>query len=265
MMIYVVLTLLILYLYLTLNEKEGFSVIVKQDTLQQKIYRNEKIDDAFYTYNYDDMVLTIPYSVEMIQMIQSYFYLKGQTLCLGSKNGHLVQLLSKTTPTTGLEPSTSMVKMSRYKYPSQTFVQGSFTDESLFPHHKFSHVILPLMTLHTIPRFKELCYVVKEWTVHSGFFFVCFADIRTFPVYTLVNHHPSSYFTSNYNYTIEFKDNKKIETITDTKYTTRTNIQDLYEYNEQTLIYEARNTGFSHVKTMTFQSIPISICIFQHK
>lgn len=265
MMIYFVLCLLILYVYLTLSpKKEGFTLVVKENVLKQKIYRNEKIEDPFYTYNYDDMVLTIPYFIELIQKIQPYLFANGQTLCIGSKTGHLVQLLSKTTHTIGLETSASMIQMSRYKYPKQTFVEGSYLQESLFPNHKFSQVILPMLTLHTLPRFKDLCFVVKDWTVHSGYFFVCFADIRTFPVYTLVNHHPSDYFTSNYEYTLEFKDNKKIETISDTL-VTRTNIQDLYEYNEKTLIYEARNAGFSHVKTLSFDSIPMSVCIFQCK
>lgn len=264
MMIYIVLFLLVLYLYLVSTEKEGFSLLIKQDVLQQKTYRNEKIEDPFYTYNYDDMVLTMPYSIELIQMIHSYFH-NGQTLCLGSKTGHLVQLLSKTTKTVGLDPSIAMVKMSRYKYPRQEFIQGSYLDDSLFPDHKFSQVILPLLTLHTIPQFKELCFTVKDWMIHSGYFFVCFADIRTFPIYKLVNHFPSSYFTSNYEYTVELKENKKIETITDTQHKTRTNIQDLYEYNEKTLIYEARNAGFSHIKTLAFESIPVSVCVFQYK
>jgi len=264
MMIYLVLFLLILYLYLVTTEKEGFTLLVKQEVMLPKTYMNEKIEDPFYTYNYDDMMLTIPYSIELIHTIHSYFH-KGPTLCLGSKTGHLVQLLSNTTPTIGLDPSVAMVKMSRYKYPNHEFVQGSYLEDSLFPRHKFSQVILPLLTVHTIPHFKELCYTVKEWTIHSGYFFVCFADIRTFPVHTLVNHFPSSYFTSNYQYTIEFKDHKKIETITDTQHNTRTNLQDLYEYNEKTLIYEARNAGFNHIQTLQFESIPLSVCVFQHK
>jgi hypothetical protein len=264
-MIYLVLFLLIFYLYLVLNEKEGFSLYVKQEVFQPKTYRNEKIEDSFYAYNYDDIMLTVPYSIELIQMIHTYFQMQGRTLCLGSKTGHMVQLLSKTTKTVGMDPSIAMIKMSRYKYPQQEFIQGSYTDDSLFPNHTFSQVILPLFTLHTIPNFKDLCIAVKQWTVHSGYFFVCFADIRTFPIYKLVNHYPSNYFTTHYEYTVEIKDHQKIETITDTQQKTRTNIQDLYEYNEKTLVYEARNVGFTYVTTLHFESMPMSVCVFQHK
>jgi ubiquinone/menaquinone biosynthesis C-methylase UbiE len=265
MMIYIVLFLLILYLYLVLNEKEGFSLYVKQEIFQPKTYRNEKIEDAFYAYNYDDMVLTVPYSIELIHMIHTYLHTQGRTLCLGSRTGHMVQLLSKTTKTIGMDSSIAMIKMSRYKYPSQEFIHGSYTDDSLFPNHTFSQVILPLFTLHAIPDFKSVCIAVKEWTIHSGYFFVCFTDIRTFPVYKWVNHHPSAYFSSQYTYTVELKDHKKIEKITDTHQQTRTQIQDLYEYNEKTLIYEARNVGFTHIKTLHFESMPMSVCVFQHK
>ena len=64
---------------------------------------------------------------------------------------------------------------------------------------------------------------------------------------------------------IEFKDHKRIEKITNTEHVTRTNIQDLYEYNEKGIIYDAMGAGFTHVKTLRYQSVPISVCVFQHK
>jgi hypothetical protein len=248
-----------------MNEKEGFSIVHKEDGIQQKTYRNEKIYDNFYTYIYDDVVLSMPYLIEMIEKISPYLQNNSHTLCIGSKTGHLVQLLSKTTRVTGLESSKSMVKMSQYKYPENEFVHGYYLDSSLFQPNKFSHVILPMLTIHTMSNFKEFCFVVKEWTVHTGFFFVTFADLRKLPVYKLVNHYPSSYFNSNYQYSIEFKDNKMIETITDTNRVERTNEQEMYEYTESSIINLARPSGFIHVKTLQYEKIPLSICIFQHK
>jgi len=264
-MIYIVLFLLILYLFLTMNEKEGFSVIHTQEGLLNKVYTNEKIYDNFYTFIYDDVMLTIPYSIELIQMITPYLYNNSHTLTMGSKTGHLVQLLSKTTKVTGLDSSKSMVKMSQYKYPKNDYVYGSYMDSSLFQPNKFSHVILPLLTVHTISNFKELCYIVKEWTVHSGFFFVSFSELRNFPVRKLVNHSPSTYFSSNYKYTLEIADHKFIETIQDSNENERTNKQDLYSYTESSLIQQARPSGFIHVKTLRYETLPLSVCIFQHK
>lgn len=265
MMIYIVVFLLILYLFLTMNEKEGFSVIHKEEGLQNKVYTNEKIYDNFYTYIYDDVMLTIPYSIELIQMVRPYLYNNSHTLTMGSKTGHMVQLLSETTKVTGLDNSKSMIKMSQYKYPNNRYMYGSYMDSSLFQPNTFSHVILPFLTVHTIPNFKELCYIVKEWTVHSGFFFVCFADFRSFPVRKIVNHHPSDYFASTYQYSVEISDHKMIESIKDSNENERTNRQDLYEYTEYALIQQARPSGFVHVKTLRYDSLPLSICIFQHK
>jgi len=265
MMIYIVVFLLILYLFLTMSEKEGFSTVQPEEGIRNKIYTNEKIYDNFYTFIYDDVILTIPYLIELIQMIRSYLNNNSHTLCIGSKTGHLVQLLSKTTKVTGLDSSKSMVKMSQYKYPNHHYVHGSYMDSSLFPSNKFSHVILPLLTIHTIPNFKELCYIVKEWTVHSGFFFVCFAELRKFPAYKLVNHTPSAYFRSNYQYSLEIKDQALVETIQDSNGIERINKQELYEYTESSIIQQARPSGFIHVKTLRYESAPFSVCIFQHK
>lgn len=264
MMIYLVVILLLLYVYLTSSQKEGFS-ISKEDPLQSKIYRDEKIYDNFYTYIYDDVILTIPYLIELIQLVRPYLHNTSHTLCIGSKTGHIVQLLTESSRTTGLESSKSMVKMSRYKYPENEFVEGDYKDTSLFPAHRFSHVILPLLTLHTLPNFKEICYNVKEWTIHSGYFFVTFTDIRKFPIAKMVNHSPSDYFTSKYEYEVELLNNKLTEIIKDASFKERTNIQQLYEYTEMTLINYARVAGLAHVTTLRYSSVPFSVCVFQNK
>jgi hypothetical protein len=248
-----------------MNQKEGFSVVYKEDALLNKVYLNEKIYDNFYTYIYDDVMLTIPYAIELIQQVKPYLHNNSHTLCMGSRTGHMVQLLSESTKVTGLDSSKSMIKMSQYKYPKNDYVYGSYIDTSLFQSNKFSHVILPPLIVHTIPNFKEICYVVKEWTIHSGYFFVCFTDLRKFPIHNMVNHNPSSYFTSNYQYSVEIENEHLIETIKDSNGITRTNKQELYEYTESRLIQQARPSGFVHIKTLRFETIPISVCIFQHK
>ena len=198
-------------------------------------------------------------------MIQPYFYTYGETLCIGSKTGHLVQLLSSSTKTTGLESSKSMVAMSRYKYPENHFVNGPYDKSSLFSANKFNHIIIPQLTLHTLSNFRDICNTIKGWTVHGGYLFVCFTDIRTFPIYKLINHAPSSYFTSNYEYTVELKENQLKETLKDASFHERTNIQQMYPYTEQQIVYDAKASGFAHIKTLKYGTIPLSVCVFQYK
>lgn len=266
-MIYVLVLLLILYIYflVTQDGKEGFAFIHDQDLLQNKIYRNENIYDNFYTFIYDDVMLTIPYYIEMIQLIHTYFFTYGETLCVGSKTGHLTQLLSKTVSTTGLESSKSMVKMSQYKYPESTFIHGAYLDKSLFLRNTFNHIIIPLFTIHTIPNITELFSTLKGWTVQGGYLFVCFIDIKTFPIYKLMNLIPSIHFTENYEYTLELKDNQLKETIKDSNFKERINIQDLYDYDDKQIIYEARRCDYLHINTIKLSSLPMSVSIFKLK
>lgn len=259
MMICIVMVFLILYLYL-MTQKEGFEER-SMDPFQGKVYRNEKMYDPFYAYNYDDLRLTVPYLVEMIQHIFPYFQ-SGKTLCLGSKNGHVVQLLSKSFAV-GAESSKAMVDVSRYKYPELSFVHGNYTS-TLFPSHSFSQIVLPLWTLHTLPNLSDVLFSLKEWIIHTGYVFVCFVDIHTFPIHFLMPD-PSEYFSLNYEYGIERKGNQYIETIQDKTFQVRTNVQDLYAYTEQRLIETARSVGFTHVLTLPFDAIPMSIAVFQNK
>ncbi len=257
-MIYIVMIFLILYLYLV-THKEGFTQ--RPTDPFQGVFRNEKIYDTFYAYNYDDLRLTMPYLDETVRMISPYLQ-AGRTLCLGSKNGHVVQMLSERGAV-GAESSSAMVEMSRYKYPELTFVQGKYTVD-LFPSHSFSQVLLPLWTLHTIPKVSDLLFAMKEWTTHTGYLFLCFIDIHTFPVeYWMPN--PSDYFMTHYEYGIEIKGTQCIETIQDRHFRTRTHIQDLYAYSEQSLIEAGRSIGLTHVTTLPFQSLPMSMAIFQSK
>ena len=257
-MIYIVLLFLILYVYFV-TQKEGFEERTPDD-FQGKVYRNEKIYDSFYAYNYDDLRLTMPYLVKMSHLIRPYFQ-PGSTLCLGSKNGHVVQLLSEAGAV-GAETSSSMVEISRYKYPHLKFVHGKFTVD-LFPSRSFSQVVVPLWTLHTIPNLPDLLFSMKEWTTHTGYLFLCFIDTHEFPVEMLMPT-PSDYFMSHYEYGIEITDKQWIDTIQDQHFRVRTNIQDIHPYSEKTIVETARSVGLTHMTTLPLGE-HMSIAIFQNK
>lgn len=257
MMIYIVMLFLILYVYFV-TQKEGFEQ--RTDEFQGKVFRNEKMYDSFYAYNYDDIRLTMPYLVKMAHVIRPYFQ-PGRTLCLGSKNGHVVQLLSEAGAV-GAETSSAMVEISRYKYPDLKFIHGKFTVD-LFPSHSFSQVVVPLWILHTIQHLPDLMFSMKEWTTHTGYLFLCFIDIHAFPVEMLMPS-PSEYFMNHYEYGLEITDKQWIDTIQDRYFRVRTNIQDMYPYSEKMIVETARSVGLTHMTTLPLGE-HMSVAIFQNK
>ena len=257
MMIYIVLLFLILYVYFV-TQKEGFEQ--RTDEFQGKVFRNEKMYDSFYAYNYDDLRLTMPYLVKMVHAIRPYFQ-PGNTLCLGSKNGHVVQLLSEAGAV-GAETSSAMVEISRYKYPHLKFIHGKFTSE-LFPSQSFSQVVVPLWTIHTIQNLPDLMFSMKEWTTHTGYLFLCFIDTHAFPVEGLMPN-PSDYFMTHYEYGLEITDKQWTDTIQDRYLQVRTNIQDMYAYSEKTIVETGRSVGLTHITTLPLGE-HMSIAIFQNK
>ena len=94
MILYVLIFLLAVYLLL--SNKEGFTTNT-QYIMTDKVYLDDNIYDNFYTYHYDDMIVTIPYYEELIKMTKHYLYQDSLALCIKSRNGHFVEMLSGIT------------------------------------------------------------------------------------------------------------------------------------------------------------------------
>lgn len=259
MILYVLIILLIVYFLISIN-KEGFTDISDANIMEDKVYLDDKIYDNFYTFYYDEMIISIPYYEEMISLIKHHLY-DGLVLCLNSRNGHLVRLLPNSI---GIENSYSMVKMSKYKYPDNNYVLGSPLKKSIFKDNKFTHIVCPLLTIHTIQDINQLFENVSDWLIYTGLFIICVANINTFPLHKLINHNPSPSFALKYSYSTEISNRKLIEKITDKNFKTRKNIQTLYDYNENTIITRCKPYGLHLLETYKM-SIPFTILIMQKK
>jgi SAM-dependent methyltransferase len=257
-LIYLTILLLICYVLLHSNKIEGF--IGKEETpllSGVKNYYDENVYDAFYCYVYDDIMKTIPYLEEMVLLIKDLFSFNNNILCLGSKTGHIVELLSEGNSVVGLENSLSMIKMSKYKYPKNNYVYGNYLDNSLFSNNQFTHVLIPMLTIHTIPDLYILFQNLDKWVVHKGHIAIMYFDLSNFDPTILLNKNPSRYFNFNYNYKIEYKDGKLIDFISDSYSNKRTNVLKLNKIDRDELLNNARNNGFHfryHKKMKTINS-----------
>jgi hypothetical protein len=199
MILFILLILLFLsYMYLQKVQKvEGF--------VSEQVYYNDQVFDPFYSYHYDDIFKTIPLYEEMIFKVLPLLTQGSSMLWIGSRNGHGVQLLNDMGKTTGIDGSSAMVKMARYKYPSNTFLQGTYTQKDLFSPRNFTAVFCPFLELHRVSDLDVLMRNVSEWIVQYGYFVITRIDLSQFPT-GLLTESPATF-----KYTSEFKGNEWIE------------------------------------------------------
>ncbi len=261
--LYLLIILLLLYIVFSFNKKEGFIIDYRNNTIMEnKVYVDENIYDNFYTFIYDDVIVTIPYYEELIYKTKNYLTTTGTVLCLGSKTGHIVQLLKDSIETIGLENSMSMIKMSKYKYPDNTYIYGNYLNENLFRKNQFTHIFIPLFTIHTIYDLDKLFTNFSEWVVHKGYIFVTFTDLNNFPSHKLINYNQSSYVKNNFQYNVELENNQIKETIKDNSFKVRTNIQHLIPYKLQQINMYARNNGFNNISILNYDKMPFKIAVY---
>jgi hypothetical protein len=264
-LIYLSIILLICYVVLHNRKFEGFTNKSDLFINEYKTYRDERIYDEFYSYIYDDLFLTLPYLEEMILTISEILNGNSNVLCLGSKNGHIVQLLSKDITATGLENSIEMVKMSKYKYPENVYLYGNYLDSSLFKGNKFTHIILPMMIFNTIEDINQLFNNVSRWLVHNGYMTIMLLDLENIPVSKLINTNPSPFFKHTFDFDIELNKNNITDKIRNKQGYERTDIQSIYHHKEDKIIYNAQVNGLAYKYTKTMNTIQAKVMFFQKK
>ena len=265
MLIYLSVILLIVYVVLRSNKIEGFMIDSKQNLLlnESKTYRDEKIYDDFYSYIYDDIYLTIPYLEDFIKTFYHLINKNSNVLCLGSKTGHIVQLLSGNAPITGMENSQSMIKISKYKYPNHKYLYGNYLDSDIFKENKYTHIICPMMTFNTIENINLLFSNVSKWLIHKGYFIAMVIDLKKTPVKRLINHNPSSFFRHTFDYDIKINENNITDVLRNKQGYERTNIQSIYYYDLDKIIYTAQMNGMKYKYYKEMRGLSGKIIFFQ--
>jgi ubiquinone/menaquinone biosynthesis C-methylase UbiE len=243
MILYLLIILLLLYVSFVYFRREGFKDTAT--TSEFKTFVNENIYNTFYTHIYDDIIHTIPCETEVIKMLTPYFHSNPNVLCVGSKTGHIVQLLSETTEVTGLDNSKAMVELSKKKYPNNKYVFGEYTDNNIFQENTFTIIMCPLFTIYRVDLAKFLDTTYR-WVVHKGIVAIIFFK-PGFNISQIQNLDPTNYFKLNYTYNVELQNNTIIEKITTNAGDIRTNKLYLNDITELKSI--ASHTGFKIIDT----------------
>lgn len=249
MIIYILISLLIIYILVKYFKKEGFEQSSVFKTYIGDIY------DEFYTKIYDELIHMVPYEISMIELMAPYFKSNNNCLCIGSKTGHIVQLLSENMNVTGVDKSYEMVKMAEYKYPNNKYIYGDYASSFLFQPNKFTHILCPLFTVEA-----NLFQNANTWLVHQGYMGIMYFK-EGFNIQHIRNHYQSHYFRLNYTYNIELNKTKITEKITNKKNQVRTNIRYLNDVN---LEQSAKEAGFRKINEYPIPNLPfVYLIIFQ--
>ncbi len=261
-----ILTIILLLCYIILHNRkfEGFEVNKANLFISEhKTYRDERIYDEFYSYIYDDLFLTIPYLQELVESISHVLNGNSNVLCLGSKNGHIVQLLSKEVTVCGIENSKDMIKMSNYKYPENKYLYGNYLDSGLFKENKFTHIILPMLVFNTIEDINTLFDNVNKWLIHNGYLIIMLIDLENIPISSLINRKPSPFFRNTFDYDIVLNDTNITDKIRNKQGYERTDIQSIYHHKEDKIIYKAQVNGILYKFSRQMKQIKAKIMFFQ--
>ena len=240
----ILIILIVFYLYFMMNRYEGFTIE------ESSFIRTDKaILDTFYCKIYDDLYDTIDIHKKESDYIIPYLNKKSDVLCIDSRTGNLVQLLSKLCTITGVETSTDMVDYSKKKYPQLTFQYISYNP---YVFKNKTHIICPLLSIHTkldIGHFLSICY---NWLIHKGLLFVSFMNPLS-NVSKLIHHEPSYKFQYNYTFSLDVQNKAGYSIVSENIYNKdgslkRKNIWNYQSIQLDNLIYEAGLRGFKYVK-----------------
>lgn len=244
-MIHLLILLILLYLFFIFGRAEGFTHQKDPDAL---IRVDDDSLDELYAKLYDDLYDTLPSHRKECETILPYLNANSEVLCLDSRTGHLVQLLSNSTRVSGLDTSSFMVDYARGLYPALTFHKGSYN-----PYHlrKMTHLVCPLFSIHQkhdIGFFLSVCY---NWLIHKGILFISYMPAMD-RLREIIQSNPRPLFRENYTFSLEIEPNPGYSIVTEVIHKQhrlkRKNLWNFQSIQLDHLIYETSLKGFKFLK-----------------
>jgi len=144
------------------------------------------IYDAFYCDLYDTLFYSksrcqVEYAFTKTKCLKDYTGKRIRILDLGSGTGHHVNLFRRHNyECEGVDVSPHMVRVARMKYPANSYKQGDFLDETLYPPRTFSHITCFFYTVYYVEDIHRLFTNANRWLKPKGIFVVHVVDRRKF-------------------------------------------------------------------------------------
>lgn len=258
----ILILLLIIYLVLIFTKKETFTNLENNHIL--KI--NDESLDKFYAFIYDDIYDIINLNTDISKILLPNLNNNSDVLCVGSKTGHILQLLSKCNKITGLESSRFFIEKAKKKYNDLSIVHGNYNNINLFSNNHFSHILISLFVIHTYDDLNYFFNIYYKWLIHYGYLYITYFD--SWHNYSeIINLNPSPYFSMNYDFNIDIKEEPNGIILNEIikKKEGKIKRKTLWNYNNITLdelIYLGSLKGFKFIKNVKIRN-NLNICILK--
>lgn len=243
----IILLLLLLFLgFDSYTKAEGFI----NQTSKFSFKQGPEIFDNFYSGVYDDVITD---NVKDEYQVGEIINKTGPTssslvLDIGSGTGDIVSLFNqKNVKAIGLDNSTSMIQVSKQKYPTLEFNKGDATNIMLYPAHAFTHITCLNDTIYYIKDKKHLIKNIYEWLMPGGYFILGLDNNKDLK---LTNKNKQLFTKFTYKIQHETGNNNEIgeilinETFKDEEGKVRKQQHQLFMNSSKNIINYAKESGF---------------------
>ena len=240
-----ILILIILIFFIGVNSsqiKEGFI----NQTEKFSFIKGPKIFDHFYSSIYDDIITdNVKDEYQIGKIINNTSPTNSSfILDVGSGTGNIVSLFNqKNIKAIGLDNSTSMINISKQKFPSLEFNYGNATNVMLYPAHTFTHITCLNNTIYYI---KDKTHFIKnayEWLAPGGYLILGLDNNKTL---RLTNKNRNVFTKFSYKSQIQ-RENGEIlinETFKDEEGKVRKQQHKLFYNSTKNILRDAQDSGF---------------------
>jgi ubiquinone/menaquinone biosynthesis C-methylase UbiE len=239
------LILIILIFFIGFNEytkHEGF--INQKDKFT--FLKGPKIFDDFYANIYDSIITDNVKDEFIVGEIINKTSPTSQSFLLdiGSGTGDVVSLFNqKNIKAIGLDNSTSMINISKQKYPLLEFNKADATNIMIYPAHTFTHVTCLNDTIYYIKDKKHLFKNIYEWLIPGGYFIL---SLDTNDKINITNKNKEVFTDFTYKFQTENNGDMLLlnETFKDNKGIVRKQQHQLFKDTNNDILKDIINEGF---------------------